>query len=153
MKTVNQQTLPNRHAVGQSSIGCAMLTVGTIPTGLHHSAQGWPRQRTTLGKPSKIFFNPNGVASFPRGALMQPFQGSCRLLRQPRVARSAQPWAERFESLQDSLRALKIFSSSSFSSSSSIFSLSITRTRTTTRTIRCVSAPLRLRISPCLTTP
>jgi hypothetical protein len=47
--------------------GCSMLNVGcwvfpipSIPTGLHPSAQGWPRQRTTLGQPSKIFFNPNG---------------------------------------------------------------------------------------------
>src|ERR1041384_110108 len=79
-----------------------LFSVGTIPTGLHHSAQGWPRQRTTLGKRSKIFSNPNGVASFPRRALMQPLQGFSRLLRQPRVARSSQPWAERFESFQDS---------------------------------------------------
>src|ERR1035441_1188115 len=27
----------------------------TIPTGLHHSAQGWPRQRTTLGLDSNYF--------------------------------------------------------------------------------------------------
>ena len=74
-----------------------------IPTGLHHSAQGWPRQRTTLGQRSKIFSNPNGVEP-SRRRLMQPFQGSCRLLRRPRVARSSQPWAERFESLQDSPR-------------------------------------------------
>src|ERR1041385_761838 len=71
-----------------------LFSVGTTPTGLHHSAQGWPRQRTTLGKRSKIFSNPNGVVSFPRRALMQPLQGCCRLSRQP--------WAERFESFQDS---------------------------------------------------
>lgn len=93
----------------------------TIPTGLYHSAQGWPRlcravaqrrrERTTLGKRSKIFSNPIGVELSRRG-LMQPLQGSCRSLPQPRVARSsrlrfasarhAQPWADRFESLQDS---------------------------------------------------
>ncbi len=39
------------------------LDAGTIPTGLHPSAQGWPRQRTTLGQPSIIFSDPNGVAS------------------------------------------------------------------------------------------
>ena len=79
-----------------------VLDVGTIPTGLHQSAQGWPRQRTTLGKRFKTFSNPNGVESSCRDRLIQPFQGCCRSLRRPRVARSSQPCAERFESLQDS---------------------------------------------------
>ena len=88
--------------------GCSILNVGfwmfsgpSIPTGLQPSAQGWPRQRTTLGNPSKIFFNPNGVAS-ARRRWTQPLQGCSRLLPRPRVARPSQPWAECFESLQDS---------------------------------------------------
>jgi hypothetical protein len=79
----------------------SLLRIRSIPTGLHHSAQGWPRlcravaqrrrERTTLGQRSKIFSNPNGVASFPSrfAGLLQPFQGSCRSLPQPRVARSS----------------------------------------------------------------
>jgi hypothetical protein len=47
---------------------CWMISVPLIPTGLHHSAQGWPRQRTTLGQP-KIFSNPNGVVSARHTAL------------------------------------------------------------------------------------
>ena len=58
----------------------------TIPTGLHPSAQGWPCQRTTLGKLTKLFFNPNGVAFSRR--------------------RLTEPWAERFESLPGSPRYL-----------------------------------------------
>ena len=60
----------------------------------NHSAQGWPRQRTTLGKSSERFFNPIGVGSSRRGRLMQPFQGYCRSSLHPRVARSSQPWAD-----------------------------------------------------------
>ncbi len=53
-------------------------TVGAIPTGLHHSAQGWPRQRTTLGNRSKIIFNPNGVASAARANGFNPFRDLCK---------------------------------------------------------------------------
>lgn len=67
----------------------------TIPTGLNHSAQGWPCQRTTLGQRIKNVFNPNGVESSARGDLIQPFQGCVSSPCSPRVARSAQPWAER----------------------------------------------------------
>src|SRR5437899_9961470 len=83
-----------------------LFSVGAIPTGLHHSAQGWPRQRTTLGKRFKIFSNPNGVESSRRACLMQPFQGCSCSSRLPRVARSSQPWAEGFESFQDSPRVI-----------------------------------------------
>jgi len=84
---------------------CLMSGVGTIPTGLQPSAQGWPRQRTTLDQQPIIFFNPNGVAS-SRQQLTQPLQGCRRSLLKPRVARASQPWAECFESLQDSPRCL-----------------------------------------------
>jgi len=125
--------------------------VGTIPKGLRPSAQGWPRQRTTLGQRPETILNPNGVVPSFDPCLTQPLQGCGHSCHQPRVARSSQPWAEWSESLQDSFRALNILSfasssPSSFSSSSSIFGFSITRTRTTMRTIplrRRVSAPLR----------
>jgi len=67
-----------------SEIQAEQPDVVAIPTGLHHSAQSWPRQRTTLGKRSNIFSNPNGVVSFPRHALMQPFHLSRANRKQPR---------------------------------------------------------------------
>ena len=70
--------------------------VTTIPTGLQHSAQGWPRQRTTLSQPSQIISNPNGVVSISRHDGIQPFPGWNRLNVKPRVARSSQPWAKRY---------------------------------------------------------
>ncbi len=77
---------------------------GTIPTGLRPSAQGWPRQRTTLGQPSRKIHNPNGVESSRCHQGMQPFQGCGHSSGKPRVARTSQPWAGRSESLQDSFR-------------------------------------------------
>jgi len=76
-----------------------------IPTGLHHSAQGWTRQRTTLGQPSKKFVCPNGVASSCYFDWVQPFQGCRYSYSKPRVARASQPWAEWSESFQDSFHA------------------------------------------------
>ena len=66
----------------------------TIPTGLQHSAQGWPRQRTTLGQWLKKISNPNGVASVLLRRWMQPIQGCVASLQAPRVARPSQPWAD-----------------------------------------------------------
>jgi len=72
MINIEQPTSNNQHpmVVHRTFTGCSMLNVGcwrlpvpTIPTGLQPSAQGWPRQRAPLGQPSKIFSNPNGVAS------------------------------------------------------------------------------------------
>ena len=65
----------------------------SIPAGLCLSAQGWPRQRTTLGQPARRISNPNGVVAVGRADLQQPLQGCIGLVRPPRVARSAQPWA------------------------------------------------------------
>ena len=67
----------------------------SIPTGLHHSAQGCRVREATLGQPPETNFNPNGVVSAFRRDLPQPFEGWERLgnQHQPRVARSSQPWA------------------------------------------------------------
>lgn len=118
------------------------LDVRAIPTGLHHSAQGWPRQRTTLGKRSKIISNPNGVES-SRRRLMQPLQGCCRSLRRPRVARSSQPWAGRFESLQDSPRAAR-FKNLEHRTSNAEHRMKCARTRALRRSmldVRCSMFP------------
>ena len=48
------------------------------------------------------------VAPLPSRALLQPFQGCWCAGARPRVARSSQPWADRFESLQDSSRDLNL---------------------------------------------
>jgi hypothetical protein len=101
----NQYPMVIRHAprtgCSMLNVECWMFLVPSIPTGLHPSAQGCPRQRTTLGQSSKLFSNPNGVAS-SRRRLMQPLQGCCHSFAQPKVARASQPWAECFEFLQDS---------------------------------------------------
>jgi hypothetical protein len=47
-------------------------------------------------------------AGLPGRALLQPFQGCWCAGVKPRVARSSQPWADRFESLQDSSRVLNL---------------------------------------------
>ena len=123
MNNIQHRTSNNQHPMvvrraprtgcSMLNVGCWILPIPSIPTGLHPSAQGWPRQRTTLGQPSKIFSNPNGVAS-ARRRLTQPLQGCSHLSPRPRVARAsrlrfatarhAQPWVECFESLQDSPR-------------------------------------------------
>ena len=64
----------------------------SIPTGLHHSAQGCEAQ-ATLGQPFQLISNPNGVASVFRSDLLQPFQGCECSESQPRVARASQSWA------------------------------------------------------------
>src|SRR5437867_12493343 len=74
---------------------------GSIPKGLHHAAQGC-EERATLGATFLGPINPERVAAqrttdTPSQAAMQPFQGwriGCTF--PPKVARSSQPWAERF---------------------------------------------------------
>jgi hypothetical protein len=85
-----------RAAVGSSHTAAIR---SLIPTGLDHSAQGWPRQRTTLGQRRTNFINPERVASngHRKQSVIQPLQGCDLFNREPRVARSAQPWAERFD--------------------------------------------------------
>lgn len=65
-----------------------------IPTGLCHSAQGWARQRPTLGPAFSGIFNPNEVVSFLQHNLIQPLQGCALSARIPRVAHFSQPRAD-----------------------------------------------------------
>jgi hypothetical protein len=55
--------------------------------GARHERLPWDREKKST--------NPNGVES-PGARWMQPFQGWMRGGRVPRVARSSQPWAERW---------------------------------------------------------
>ena len=64
----------------------------SIPTGLRHPAQGC-EARATLGQPSNIFSNPNGVVSVFYRKMPQPLQGCGSSGHIPRVARASQPWA------------------------------------------------------------
>ena len=42
-----------------------------MPTALNHSAQGWTRQRPTLGKTYQKFRNPERVGSIPHVSLIE----------------------------------------------------------------------------------
>jgi len=71
----------------------------SIPSGLHHSARGWPHRRTTLGRRIVIETNPERVKSRSDSIVIQPLQGCANFgLRVPKVApdKPVQPWAEGF---------------------------------------------------------
>ena len=73
-----------------------MSTVFSIPTGLHHSAQGCPVGGTTLGNVNHNFPQPQrGCINRSRAGGFNPFRVVKFSGRFPRVARSSQPWAIR----------------------------------------------------------
>jgi len=87
-----------------SGIGCAGARQAhppidqTIPTGLNHSARGWPRQRTTPGNRTGNTTNPERVGSGSGPKVIQPLQGCGDFgLHLPKVAPryAVQPWADR----------------------------------------------------------
>ena len=72
-----------------------MSTVFSIPTGLHHSAQGCPVGGTTLGNVNHNFPQPQrGCINRSRAGGFNPFRVVEFSEWFPRVARSSQPWAE-----------------------------------------------------------
>ncbi len=79
------------HRMGRAGWGEVGLFF--IPTGLGASAQGW-REATTLGQPAKYFYNPERVVSSGYSSGLQPLQGCVWFVREPRVARASQPWAD-----------------------------------------------------------
>ena len=92
------QTQPQRLSpVGGTAVGAASKAAlrSPIPTGLHHSAQGCRACEATLGHRRQSNANPNGVASTCNHGAIQPFQGCAPCSTKPRVARNAQPWADR----------------------------------------------------------
>jgi len=71
-----------------------------IPTGFHQSAQGC-EGRATLGQPRHHPRNPERVVAsrcvwVPQDGVCNPFRVDAPLHDLPRVARSSQPWAERW---------------------------------------------------------
>ncbi len=70
-----------------------MRFAALIPTGLWPKAQGC-EERATLGQPSVMVFNPNGVASSGGGRWATTPLGLFRVAADvPKVARASQPWA------------------------------------------------------------
>ena len=92
-KIANGSWLPDmdlNHDKQIQSLLCYRYTIGQA--GAFGKLEGLSAQS------SRRFAGLSGV----RDALIQPFQGYHCWWRLPRVARSSQPWAERFESLWDS---------------------------------------------------
>ena len=65
----------------------------SIPTGLNHSAQGWPRSGLPWVTVQNNFQPQRGCIGGGRERI-QPLQGCIPLFGKPRVARASQPWAE-----------------------------------------------------------
>ena len=73
-----------------------MNALRTIPTGLHHSAQGCRVREATLGNGFQYFPQPQrGCVNRLRARGSNPFRVDEFVGRFPRVACSSQPWAER----------------------------------------------------------
>ena len=67
-----------------------------IPKGLNHSAQGWPILRGLPWVAAFELHNPERVEYQSLRKQIQPLQGCDSSMISPRVARSSQPWAGRF---------------------------------------------------------
>jgi len=94
------QTQPQHVGLfGRAAAGASHTAAlrSSIPTGLHHSAQGCEGRATLGHRPTNCIY-PEGVESNSRckRGMMQPLQGCESSESEPRVARSSQPWAERF---------------------------------------------------------
>ena len=66
----------------------------SIPTGLHHPAQGCRVGEATLGQRPKIFSQPQRGCFTTRAHGFNPVGVGFHYSGSPRVARASQPWAE-----------------------------------------------------------